>query len=235
MIFKVKTEPKPADMSLSIQATTRASLKSGLITGACKDVGLQIGLSLAKRLPAGSSLYLTTKKEDDIPRLTEELAANHEADVVEKIKFEHLDFHDKGSLIKLYQKIKSEAITLDILINNAQKYHLPSIMDDKKFSSQCEDTMVVNYHGVKKMCKTFSPMMSQGGRIVNCSSHLGHLSNLDGREPEATLLRDKFSDKNLSEEELDRIIKQFENLTAEEGGRWWHEVCYISLFTLFCY
>jgi len=210
-------------MSLSIQVSSRATLKSALITGACKDVGLQIGLSLAKRLPSGSSLYLTTKKEEDIPKLTEELAANHGPEIVEKIKFEHLDFHDKGSLFKLYQKIKTEAIALDILINNAQKYHLPSFMDDKKFSSQCEDTMMVNYHGVKKMCKTFSPMMSQGGRIVNCSSHLGHLSNLDGREPEATLLRDKFADKNLSEEELDRIIRQFEALTNEGGGKWWHE------------
>ena len=151
-------------MSLSIQASTRSTFKSGLITGACKDVGLQIGLSLAKRLPSGSSLYLTTKKEEDVPKLTEELSANHEPEIAEKIKFEHLDFHDKGSLIKLYQKIKSEAITLDILINNAQKYHLPSFMDDKKFSSQCEDTMMVNYPGVKKMCKTFSPMMSQGAK-----------------------------------------------------------------------
>ena len=77
-------------------------------------------------------------------------------------------------------------------------------MDDKRFHSQCEETLTVNYHGMKKVCKTFSPMMNQGGRIVNCSSHLGHLSNLDGREPQASLLRQKFGDKNLSEEELDR-------------------------------
>ena len=68
-----------------------------------------------------------------------------------------------------------------------------------------------------------SPMMNQGGRIVTCSSHLGHLSNLDGREPQAAVLRDKFASSSLTEEELDRLVKQFESL-AEEGGSstLWH-------------
>merc|ERR1719186_1666845 len=99
------------------------------------------------------------------------------------IRLVHLDYHNKNSLIKLHQTIKSEVATLDILINNSQKYHLPSFMDDEKFAWQCKDTLEVNYRGLKKLCKIFSPMMNQGGRIVNCSSHLGHLSNLNGLEP----------------------------------------------------
>jgi len=79
--------------------------------------------------------------------------------------------------------------------------------------------MAVNYYGLKKMCKIFSPMMNQGGRIVNCSSHLGHLSNLDGLEPQASVLRAKFIQKDLAEEELDRLVKQFTTL-ATTGGGW---------------
>jgi len=209
-------------MTLSIQATARSAIKWGLVTGGCKDVGLQIGLSLAKRVPEGSTIFLTTKDETKIPQLTEELQQSQE-ETAGKIKFAHLDFRDKTSLIKLYQRIKSESGgTLDILVNNAQKFTLPSFMDDNKFFSQCDESLLVNYWGLKKVCKTFSPMMNQGGRIVNCSSHLGHLSNLDGREPEATVLREKFGDPQLSEEELDRLVREFLSLAEEGSGKWWH-------------
>ena len=199
------------------------TLKACLVTGAARDVGFQTGLALARRLPEGSTVYLTVRKENDIPRLTDELKTEQGPEVATKLKFVHLDFHDKNSLIKLYQTVKSEVATLDILVNNSQKYHLPSFMDDKKFAWQCEDTLAVNYHGLKKMCKIFSPMMNQGGRVVNCSSHLGHLSNLDGMEPHASQLRAKFTQKDLAEEELDRLVKQFSSLAVSGGGGWWQQ------------
>ena len=57
----------------------------------------------------------------------------------------------------------------------------------------------------------FEYEINAGGRIVICSSHLGHLSNIDGREPLASKLRDKFVDPKLTEDELDKLIKQFAN------------------------
>ena len=74
-------------MAISIPAASRATLKFGLVTGGCKDVGLQIGLSLAKRLPSGSLIFLTTKDESKIPQLTEELKNNHDSDMAEKIRY----------------------------------------------------------------------------------------------------------------------------------------------------
>lgn len=199
------------------------SLKVGLVTGAARDVGFQTGVALAKRLPEGSKIYLTVRREEHIPKLVEDLYKEHSIEISEKLKFIHLDFYDKNSLIKLYQTLKTEVATLDILVNNSQKYHLPSFMDDEKFAWQCKDTLEVNYHGLKKLCKIFSPMMNQGGRIVNCSSHLGHLSNLDGMEPNASQLRAKFTKKDLAEEELDRLVKQFSSLAVEGGGGWWQQ------------
>ena len=200
------------------------ALKVGLITGAARDVGYQTGMILAKRLPEKSRIYLTVRKENDIPRLTENLETELGPDLAKKLRFVHLDYHNKNSLIKLHQTIKSEVATLDILINNSQKYHLPSFMDDEKFAWQCKDTLEVNYRGLKKLCKIFSPMMNQGGRIVNCSSHLGHLSNLDGLEPHSSELRAKFAHHDLAEEELDRLVEQFGSLTTvESGGGWWQK------------
>jgi NAD(P)-dependent dehydrogenase (short-subunit alcohol dehydrogenase family) len=206
---------------MSLQMAAAKAIKAGLVTGSTRDVGFETSLALAKRLPKGSMIFMTVRKEDDIPRLTDQLKTDLEPEVANKLKVVHLDFHDKDSLMKLYKTINSEVATLDILVNNSQKYHLPSIMDDKLFAWQCEDTLEVNYYGLKKMCKIFSPMMNQGGRVVNCSSHLGHLSNLDGMEPYASQLRAKFADHNLAEEELDRLVKQFITLSATGGGGWW--------------
>ena len=205
-------------MSRSLHVGARA-LKAALVTA--RDVGFQTGLAIARRLPEGSTVYLTVRQEEEIPRLTDEIKTSQGEEMANKLQFIHLDFHDKNSLIKLYQTVKREVATLDILVNNSQKYHLPSFMDDQKFAWQCEDTLAVNYHGLKKMCKIFSPMMNQGGRVVNCSSHLGHLSNLDGMEPHASQLRANFIQKDLAEEELDRLVKQFTSLAMSGGGGWW--------------
>ena len=62
-------------------------------------------------------------------------------------------------------------------VNNAEIYEPPALMDDVSFESQCEETLKINYFGVKKVVKTFKEMMNTGGRIVNCSSHLGKVLN----------------------------------------------------------
>ena len=223
-------------MTAAIQFGSRG-VKAGLVTGGARDVGLHTGLALARRLPPGSIVYLTVRQPSHIPHLTAQLQEDQPPNLAAKLKFIHLDFHvmecihrlkskclvlqDKNSLIKLYQVVKQEVATLDILVNNSQKYHLPALLDDKTFAWQCEDTLAVNYHGLKKMCKAFSPMMNRGGRIVNCSSHLGHLSNLDGQEPRASKLRAAFAAADLAEEELDRLVAEFGRLAGSSGGGWW--------------
>jgi len=199
--------------------------KVGLVTGGSKEVGLQVGISLAKRFAeqsreSNSRIYLTTKYEEDIPELTEKLFADYDPEIAERIEFAQLDLLDKGSLFKLYRKIKDEAMTLDLLVNNAQRFTLPSQANDERFKDQCEKTLQVNYEGMKKICKTFTPMLNQHGRIVLCSSHLGHLSNIDGREPAASLLRDRFADKDLTEEKLDWLVKEFQDHVASGNGEW---------------
>ena len=64
-------------------------------------------------------------------------------------------------------------------------------------------------------------MILKGGRIVNCSSHLGHLSNLDGREPQASFLRERFTRPDLTEEEIDKLVQEFLALVKIGGGEFW--------------
>ena len=53
-------------------------------------------------------------------------------------------------------------------------------------------------------------MINQNGRLVLYSSHLGHLSNLDGREPAAS---------SLTEEKLDALVIEFMNHVAVGGAQ----------------
>ena len=69
-------------------------------------------------------------------------------------------------------------------VNNAEIYEPPALMDDVSFESQCEETLKINYFGVKKVVKTFKEMMNTGGRIVNCSSHLGKVLNREEKHLE---------------------------------------------------
>ena len=108
-----------------------------------------------------------------------------------------------------------------ITVNNAEIYQPPALMDDRMFESQCEETLKINYFGVKKVLSAFNPMILKGGRIVNCSSHLGHLSNLDGREPQASRLRERFTRPDLSEEEVDKLVQEFLALAKVGGGEFW--------------
>ena len=49
----------------------------------------------------------------------------------------------------------------------------------------------------------------------------GHLSNLDGREPQATVLRERFTRAELTEEEVDRLVQEFLSLVKTRGGEFW--------------
>ena len=89
------------------------------------------------------------------------------------------------------------------------------------FESQCEETLKINYFGVKKVLNAFNQMILTEGRIVNCSSHLGHLSNLDGREPQASRLRERFTRPDLTEEEVDKLVQEFLALVKIGGGEFW--------------
>jgi len=223
------TDPKQLVITKEApKVVAKPNKKIALVVGACHGVGYEAGLSLLRRFPQSSRIYLTSKHKEE--EKLNELQDKFSKYVVDKkildgenisdptkITFVHLDLYDNSSLVKLYRKIKEDAMTLDILINNAQKYFPPNLLNEEVYMKQCHETLQINYWGMKAVCKSFSPLMHQGGRIVNCTSHLGHLSNIDGREPLASKLRNKFVDAKLTEDELDKLIKQFANF-AKEGG-----------------
>ena len=62
-------------------------------------------------------------------------------------------------------------MTLDILINSAQKYYPPNLLDEEVYKKQCHEMLQVNYWGMKAVCKSFSPLMHQGRFIFAMTLH----------------------------------------------------------------
>merc|ERR1712112_25039 len=58
----------------------------------------------------------------------------------------------------------------------------------------------------KNVCKAFLPMLKPAARIVNLSSHLGHLSLIPGEN-----LQRQLGDPSLTETQLDSLILQYQD------------------------
>ena len=68
---------------------------------------------------------------------------------------------------------------VDVLINNAGQYYHPAENAAEHFV-QVQRSLDINYFGLKNVLNAFLPILSDTSRIVNMSSHLGHLSNIPG-------------------------------------------------------
>lgn len=78
-------------------------------------------------------------------------------------------------------------------------------MDAKEpFAVQAEETIRVNYFSLRRVCTALYPLLRPHARVVHVSSSAGRLSNISGEA-----LKKKIADPNLTEEELDNIMREF--------------------------
>merc|ERR1712227_156067 len=153
-----------------------------------------------------ANIYLTTRGE------TEELNEVLKNDVKEKadmVNYHSMEVTDIDSIVKFRNMVHAEHGVIDILINNAGQYFAPS-EDPVEHMRQVEKTLATNYWGMKNVCKAFLPMLKPAARIVNLSSHLGHLSLIPGEN-----LQRQLGDPSLTETQLDSLILQ--NQLESEG------------------
>ena len=101
---------------------------------------------------------------------------------------------------------------VDVLINNAGQYYHPANKAAEHFV-QVQRSLDINYFGLKNVLNAFLPILSDTSRIVNMSSHLGHLSNIPGEK-----LKKQFADPNLTEKELDEMMMNYLRHCSETRG-----------------
>lgn len=189
--------------------------KVALITGASRGVGYAAARKLCEKFP-GATIYLATKNQDITPELNKRMREDfpESSDHCEYIK---LDINDPESLDKVRDMIRSRHDTLDILVNNAGRYEVPDISSPAKFGDQADLIVGTNYWGLKNVVKSMRDIFTPGARVVNTSSHLGHLSLINGEAKKSQHLREVLADPNISERSLDNLMTEFQNL-AKAGG-----------------
>ena len=101
------------------------------------------------------------------------------------VRFHPLDVTEANSVRRLGKFVADELGQLDILINNA------AILIDSGISGLEVDlafvrqTMETNFYGPLRLCQMFVPLMRHNryGRIVNVSSEMGQIADLDDDSP----------------------------------------------------
>jgi len=193
--------------------------KVALITGASRGVGYAAAQKLVEKFP-GACIYLTTKRQDVTPQLNNDLR-KHLGENGERCEYIRMDVNDKEGVRKVAEMIATRHQTLDILVNNAGIYAKPATHDKELFGKQAKDIVETNYFGLKNVMREMTPMLAKGARVVNMSSHLGHLSLITGgelSEMQSRQLRLELADPDISEKNLDKILYDF--MMAASAGSW---------------
>ncbi|MEI2783428.1 MAG: SDR family oxidoreductase [Candidatus Competibacter sp.] len=155
-----------------------------VVTGANRGLGLETVRQLAKR---DIRVIVTSRNASRGEAAFEKLLAE-EMDVV----FHALDVSSENSVAELGAFIHSKCGRVDILVNNAGVYLDGHGTEDaggaSVFNASLETlsaTLKTNLYGPLLLAQELVPLMKQQhyGRIVNVSSGMGQLSEMEGKSP----------------------------------------------------
>lgn len=150
-----------------------------VVTGANRGLGLETCRQLAKR---GYSVILTSRDPDK-----GKAAVEHLRQEGLQVDYHVLDVTSAASLAQLERDIERDYGRLDVLVNNAGVF-LDSIgsddpAQDSVFDADLDairESMETNVYGPLRLCQALIPLMHGRGRVVNLSSGMGQLSDMNG-------------------------------------------------------
>ena len=97
-----------------------------------------------------------------------------------EINYVVMDVDNSDSVMRAADDIKQKFNNVDLLINNAgiliKEYQLPAIETSE---DSILKTFNTNTLGVLRVCKSIVPLMVNGSRIINISSGMGQLDEMD--------------------------------------------------------
>tara|TARA_Y100001970_G_scaffold72557_1_gene92102 strand:+ start:1185 stop:1946 length:762 start_codon:yes stop_codon:yes gene_type:complete len=137
--------------------------KVALITGASSGLGRHFAKTLSE---AGATVILSARRVDNLMELQNELKGNS--------RVFSLDVTSNESVESLFQEIKKEFGSADILINNA------GVNDTRKFKDLDEESwnfvLETNLNGAFRVAKSFTDLLleqKKPGSVINIASILG--------------------------------------------------------------
>ena len=155
-----------------------------VVTGANRGLGLETARQLAKR---GIRVILTSRNASKGEMALEKLLAEG-LDVL----LQPLDVTSESSVADLGGFIHSRCGRVDILVNNAGVFLDAHGTEDTGITSvltasldTLTATLKINLYGPLLLAQELAPLMKQQryGRIVNVSSGMGQLSEMEGKSP----------------------------------------------------
>ena len=165
-------------------------MKTALVTGANKGIGLEVASQLLKR---NFKVIFTARNR---PRGLS--AAKTISDPGENLNFIQLDVEDEASVKRAADEAKSKNMKIDVIVNNAAV-----LLDTGSINEVSAETILttlrINTLGPILVIQSFLPLMNKNGRIINVSSGLGSFSEMSSYAPTYSI----------SKSALNAVTKQF--------------------------
>ena len=134
-----------------------------------------IGYGLLKILSDKHNVIITVRENKKGQSTIAELGHSKN-----EINYVVMDVDNSDSVMRAADDIKQKFNNVDLLINNAgiliKEYQLPAIETSE---DSILKTFNTNTLGVLRVCKSIIPLMVNGGRIINISSGMGQLDEMD--------------------------------------------------------
>ncbi|RCJ21933.1 short-chain dehydrogenase [Nostoc minutum NIES-26] len=154
--------------------------KVAVVTGGNRGLGFEASRQLAKK---GYQVILTSRDEAKGKAAAQELQSEG-LDVISH----PLDVTSDDSSRKLAEFIRQQFGKLDVLVNNAGIYIDNQAGSNSVFNAKIDtlqQTIDSNVYGALRVTQALIPLMKEQnyGRIVNVSSGMGQLTDMEGGSP----------------------------------------------------